>query len=73
MAQESSLDEVTQGPSVATRRAVLVGAGAAAVVVLAGCATYDQNAPAAPVTPAVTQTGPRHRRPGRGPTTRARG
>lgn len=31
-----------------TRRAVLVGAGAAAVAVLGGCATYDQNAPADP-------------------------
>lgn len=28
-----------------TRRAVLVGAGAAAVAVLAGCATYDSNQP----------------------------
>lgn len=31
----------------ASRRAVLVGAGAAAVAVLAGCQTYDSNAPVA--------------------------
>ena len=30
-----------------TRRAVLAGAGAVAVAVLGGCATYDQNEPAA--------------------------
>jgi Rieske Fe-S protein len=40
-----------------TRRAVLAGAGVAAVAVLAGCATYDSNAgpapaPAAPAGPA---------------------
>src|SRR5512139_2903023 len=29
----------------ASRRAVLIGAGAAAVAVLAGCQTYDSNAP----------------------------
>jgi Rieske Fe-S protein len=31
--------------AVASRRAVLAGAGAAAIAVLGGCATYDQTAP----------------------------
>jgi Rieske Fe-S protein len=34
-----------EGLGPASRRAVLVGAGAAAVAVLAGCQTYDSNAP----------------------------
>jgi Rieske Fe-S protein len=34
-----------EGLGLASRRAVLVGAGAAAVAVLAGCQTYDSNAP----------------------------
>jgi Rieske Fe-S protein len=37
-------DKPETGPTT-SRRAVLVGAGAAAVAVLGGCATYDQTAP----------------------------
>jgi Rieske Fe-S protein len=33
-------------PPLASRRVVLAGAGAAAIAVLTGCTTYDQNAPA---------------------------
>lgn len=43
MTQQTQDGTRTGGTS---RRAVLAGAGAAAVVVLGGCATYDQNAPA---------------------------
>jgi Rieske Fe-S protein len=54
-----SADLVDESPLLApTRRAVLAGAGAAAVAVLAGCATYDSTggpapaaAPAAPAAP----------------------
>jgi Rieske Fe-S protein len=37
-----------EAPARASRRAVLLGAGAVATAVLGGCATYDQNAPAGP-------------------------
>ena len=40
---DSGKDGAVLGP--ASRRAVLVGAGAAAVAVLAGCQAYDSNAP----------------------------
>jgi Rieske Fe-S protein len=44
-----SADSVDESPMLApTRRAVLAGAGAAAVAVLAGCATYDSTGRAAP-------------------------
>ena len=40
-------DEASQPSApMASRRAVLAGAGVAAIAVLGGCATYDQNAPA---------------------------
>jgi Rieske Fe-S protein len=38
-------DVAAPGPQSSTRRAVLVTAGAAAIAVFGGCATYDQNAP----------------------------
>jgi Rieske Fe-S protein len=38
-------DSTVDFMAVASRRAVLAGAGAAAIAVLGGCATYDQTAP----------------------------
>jgi Rieske Fe-S protein len=40
------MTQQTREKASASRRAVLAGAGAAAIVVLSGCTTYGQNAPA---------------------------
>jgi Rieske Fe-S protein len=48
MYDDNAPAEAGPAPLAASRRAVLAGAGAAAVVVLSGCATYDQTGGAPP-------------------------
>jgi Rieske Fe-S protein len=46
MTRQTQEEASTQSLPAASRRAVLAGAGAAAIAVLGGCTTNDQNAPA---------------------------
>jgi Rieske Fe-S protein len=57
MTDDQALEETGPTPTAApaSRRAVLAGAGAAALAVLGGCATYDQSAPPSDAGPPVEE------------------
>lgn len=58
MSLQPSPDEAAPGEIAATRRVVLAGVGATALVVLAGCATYDSSGGGAPAGGAPSDTDP---------------